>query len=332
MKINLLFLVVPLAIALCVYIVLDLQGQSEQTFFGTAETEPVVLNMQEDVLALKVFVETGMQVQKGDTLAVMYRSDIELEALANESAYRLQHLTHQTRLELLARERETIKAQANAAVSELRAKLRQIALEDSLAHSLKTAVFPGLSVDRSASASRLDALREEIAQVERVTLEKLRELDAQAAVSGKISAEKQRETQLRQRFEKSARESLVLIAPVDGYVDQLQIAPQMPVPAFQDMMRIYPLRPTKIVGFIHESTEILFHIGDPVSLSSGVRATPSIQGKIVAVSPKLVELPLRLRKFAEVRAWGREVMIQIPPDNPYYIGERITISLQSASK
>jgi hypothetical protein len=41
----------------------------------------------------------------------------------------------------------------------------------------------------------------------------------------------------------------------------------------------------------------------------------------------MTELPLRLRKFIEMRSWGREVYIGLPPENRFYISEKITINL-----
>jgi multidrug resistance efflux pump len=328
MRINLLYLLVPVAVGACAYIVNHLQGQSGHTFFGTAETEPVILSMHEDVLVREVFVGIGTEVQQGDTLAVMHRVDLEREALVNESAYRQQELGHRTRLELLASERETVRAQAEAKISALRAQISQIETGDSLDQSIKAAVFPGLNIDRTASQARIAAIREEMAQVEKILRQQLQELDVQAATGGRMTDARLLETQRLQGLEQSERRKLVLIAPIDGYVDQLNIRPDMPAPAFRDLLRIYPHRPAKVIGFIHETAVVPFQIGDSVSLVSGARSGQDIRGQIVAASPKLVELPLRLRRFAEVRAWGREVIIHIPQENPYYIGERITISLQ----
>jgi hypothetical protein len=41
----------------------------------------------------------------------------------------------------------------------------------------------------------------------------------------------------------------------------------------------------------------------------------------------MVELPIRLRKSAEIKSWGREVYVQLPPNNSFYIGEKIMLRL-----
>jgi hypothetical protein len=52
----------------------------------------------------------------------------------------------------------------------------------------------------------------------------------------------------------------------------------------------------------------------------------------VGSNPKLTELPLRLRKFIELRTWGREVFIQLPEQNGFYISEKIAIILPNLTK
>jgi hypothetical protein len=40
-----------------------------------------------------------------------------------------------------------------------------------------------------------------------------------------------------------------------------------------------------------------------------------------------VELPTRLRKNPEIKAWGREIYIDLSVENPFFIGEKIRIEL-----
>lgn len=84
------------------------------------------------------------------------------------------------------------------------------------------------------------------------------------------------------------------------------------VQAYRELFKITPSVPNKVIGFIHESAQIPFRLGDTVLLHSVTRTGLGCKGVIHAVSPKMVELPFRLRKFAEVRTWGREIYIQLP--------------------
>lgn len=332
MKINLLYLAIPAAILACAYIVRDLQGRSTQTFFGSAETEPLVLHVEEDVMVKEVFIAAGRQVRKGDTLALLYRMELDRELADIASEQRRLSSDLVSSQELLRQERATIQAKAAAQIAVLEAEINEIKVRDSIDERVKSAVYAGLKMDRTASQTAISGLRKEIELVREVMEKELNELAAEERGSTRLFQTENQTAAQRIDLQNTERRRLVLIAPVDGYVDQVNIAAGAPIPAFRDMLRIYPLRPAKVIGFIHETADIPFRIGDSVGLVSGVRPDKLVRGQITAAGPKLVELPLRLRKFAEVRAWGREVIISLPPDNPYYIGERITISLQTAEQ
>ena len=101
------------------------------------------------------------------------------------------------------------------------------------------------------------------------------------------------------------------------------------MPAFRELFRISPRNPDRVIGFLHESAEVPFQLGDTVTLASMGRIGVSSLAALHGVSPKLVELPFRLRKFTELRTWGREVYIQLPADNPFFIGEKILITVNT---
>ncbi len=68
-------------------------------------------------------------------------------------------------------------------------------------------------------------------------------------------------------------------------------------------------------------------MGSQVQLASFNRSEVVTSGIIVGVNPKMTELPLRLRKFIDLRSWGREVYISIPDTNSFYISEKVNITL-----
>jgi multidrug resistance efflux pump len=332
MKINLLYVLIPLALGACYIIVTDLQSQSEFTFIGTAETEPISLNMDEDVIVQAVYVEAGAQVEKGDTLAMMYRTDLEWEAINQNATLQQSAQDHQNRLSSIRSQKTEVEVQTLAKERELQAEMQRIELQDSLDQDFRTSIYPNLKIDRTASNQRIAALKDEINQLRSIANQELVTLDLQAKSSTQVIQNKQAETAVKQRFRAQEKNRLVLVAPISGYIDQVAITTQAMVPSYKEMLRIYPLKPNKVIGFVHENAKVPFHIGDEVSLTSGISPNQLLDGRIISSSPKLVELPLRLRKFVEVRAWGREVLIQIPAENQFYIGEKISIALKAPAK
>jgi multidrug resistance efflux pump len=329
MKINLLYLLIPIALGTCYYIVQDLQGQNGLSFVGTAETEPTVISLDQDIEVVKVFVQTGAQVRAGDTLAIFFRREIEIETQKIDAEIRQDAIELSGKAAMLNESDKKLEANFQAKIADFRAEMAALQSSDSLESALKNALFPGVKTRNQAVERKIAAIQESISFEQKIYAQDRARLRAEQQVNNQNSGSKQAYGQTRRAMQERDRARLVLIAPVSGYIDQLNISLGAQVQAYREMLRIFPTKANKCIGFIHENAVVPFHIGDTVYMASSTRPLQKAQGRIVAASPKLVELPLRLRKFIEVRAWGREVIIQMDGDNEYYIGEKIAISLNA---
>ena len=52
----------------------------------------------------------------------------------------------------------------------------------------------------------------------------------------------------------------------------------------------------------------------------------NVEGDVVGVGSRIVEYPVRLRKRQDIQIWGREVLIKIPENNAFLLGEKVRIS------
>lgn len=331
MKFNLIYLLVAAALAGCYYIVRHLQHQSINTFFGTAETEGRAVNLEYDVLLKRVYVQAGAQVRKGDTLATAYRTEFEQKTGENQLEAARLVAERDAESVLIAQEREQLLAAQAARQSELQAQIKvietELAVQSRLRNTVSERPTASPATVPNVKQQEIAALREEMTQVEKQTRQALGEVEAKLKTNTAVYQSRLRQTQGSQSFLDAERTKLVLLAPTDGYVQQVGAATGELAPAFRELFRISPRNPDKIIGFLHESAEVPFQLGDTVLLSSMGRTAVSSIAVLHGVSPKLVELPFRLRKFTEVRTWGREVYIQLPADNPFFIGEKILITL-----
>jgi multidrug resistance efflux pump len=327
-KINLLYLIVPLALGACYYIVTDIRGQSGDTFFGTAETEPKLIHIDQDVEVQRLFVKSGVSIKAGDTLAILVRRQLAETDLALAADLQKETISLQGSNAILSAELGTNEAEKAAKIAEYEAKITQIQVRDSVESALRKALFGGAPAPNKEAQQEIEALKLAIVQTGQMYALERDRISAEARANSANAGTRTQYTKSKQSQTAKDRERLVLLAPVSGYVDQLTVLEGDYVRSYTDMMRIFPIKTQKVIGFIHENADLPFQIGQKVNLVSATRATIIATGQITAASPKLVELPLRLRKFVEVRAWGREVMIQIQTENDYYIGEKVNITLQ----
>jgi multidrug resistance efflux pump len=332
MKFNLLFLLIPAAAYGCYWILTDLQGQSGQAFFATAESESRMLTFEHDVLVSTVHAEVGQQVKAGDTLATLFRAELDKTTTDRLADINQIEAERTAKSSVLEKEKDVLLAKKAAALSEIQAKIKVLQAENTVQVNLKNEIYSDPSLKKPQNALNLKqaeiaALEATLPQIEQEYTEQIRQLESQRQANQTIATAKVQQIQKDLDFVRLERSKLVLIAPMDGFVEQLNIAKNSLVPSYKDLIKINPRRPNKLIGFIHEAANVPFQLGDSVTLASATRKTVKTAGRIIGSSPRLVELPYRLRKFTEVRAWGREVYIQIPDTNRFLIGEKIMVNL-----
>jgi len=326
MKFNLLYLLIAVAAAACYWIVRDLSSQGEHIFFGAAETEGRIINVDFPALVQTLYVQPGMEVTKGDTLALLFRA--ELDRKTQEYLIEIRQLAteQQAKADLLQKDRDLLLAKQTAQTKELEADIKILETETVIQSNLKNIV--GASQSNSTGqpnlkAQQIAALQESVRQSALQMQEQLLQINTQLKTNREITQVKTAQIQQNIGFLNAEKPRLALISPIDGYIEQVNAATNEMVQPYRELFKINPQKPNKVIGFIHESTQIPFRIGDTVYLVSVSRPDKQCSARINGVSPKMVELPFRLRKFTEVRTWGREVYIQLPEDNPFFIGEKI---------
>ncbi len=328
MKFNSLYILIPLAIGGSWWITRDLLGQSAHTFFATAESEAQMLTFDHSVVVQDLRTTIGGIVKKGDTLAILFRSELDRTSLEKIAEIRQIEVENSSKNNVIAQERDLIEAKKNAQLQQIQSEIRILQTEDSLQNNLRSTVFPQSKPQPSVRQTRIAMLLQSVGDIEKQAQEQITQLQTQQKSNTQIQQSRVSGVKQDLAFVALDRQRLALIAPMDGYIEQLLVAKGSFVSAFKDMIKINPKKPNRVIGFIHETADVPFQLGDSVTLQSFSRPTVHAPSKIVGCSPKLVELPLRLRKFQELRAWGRELYLDLPDSNTFYIGEKITVTIK----
>lgn len=328
MKFNILYLLFPAALAACFWIASDFQYQSVNSFFGIAESEPRSLNFDHDIAVREVFVKTGDLVKKGDTLATFYRAELDEQSLENWSELRLTETERAAEFSIIEKEKELVRTRLSADARELQAEISLLITEDSLNTLFRGSVYSDLKpAGNKMVADKIAARRKQIDDLQNNAAEEIRILESKQAALGAVASVRNESTRAAQKQLESEKNRLFLVAPIDGYVETVLVARNALVEAFTELMKINPQSPNTVIGFIHEASDAPLAVGQEVELVSFNRPEVKCSGRITSINPKMTELPLRLRKFIEMRSWGREVFIGLPQDNRFYISEKITINL-----
>ncbi len=328
MRFNVLYILFPAAILACLWIARDFQGRQGNTFFGIAETEPRVLNFDHDLSVREVFIKAGDKIKAGDTLAIFHRAELDENEFVRQRDMLANETERAAERAVLVKEREVVQAKLKVELRELALDIKLLRTEDSIMMVYRGNLY-GQSTpqENKVVKERIDGLQKQMEDLKHQADEELLVLSAKINATDEIAAVMTNRLKGQLSMIHTERERLVLISPIDGYVESVYFSVNVMIPAHKDLVKINPDTPNKIIGFIHETNEVPLTIGSNVELASFNRPEIVTSGIIVGVNPKMTELPLRLRKFIDLRSWGREVYISIPDTNSFYISEKVNITL-----
>jgi len=116
---------------------------------------------------------------------------------------------------------------------------------------------------------------------------------------------------------------LLVFAEVEGRVGAVNFKAGEKASAFAPILTLLPLSPTIVNGFINENLHSQLKIGDRVDVASVNGSL--VQGKVMSLGARIVQIPQRLLRIQALQAWGREIVVQIPEKNSLLIGERVSV-------
>jgi hypothetical protein len=127
-------------------------------------------------------------------------------------------------------------------------------------------------------------------------------------------------------FQKEEKK-LQILAPSDGLIGNLRCKEGEHISSFNTLISFYQQNPTIVKGFVHENLILHVQVGDTLEVTSSLHPAHTVMGTVSGLGFRIVEIPERLRKRPEIKTYGREVLIQIPPDNPFLQKEKVVLNL-----
>jgi len=80
-----------------------------------------------------------------------------------------------------------------------------------------------------------------------------------------------------------------------------------------------------VKAYVHEDYLVKVEVGDQFTISSIKDVNQSYQGTVIGLGSRIVEIPARMRKVAEYKTYGREVMIRLPSESRFLQNEKLTL-------
>jgi hypothetical protein len=203
----------------------------------------------------------------------------------------------------------------------------EVEFSKSLIKDLKSIDIKESTDGSSPIEIEIEALKEELeAELKPINLELLQLKKELSSIGASSEVVKKRLEYEKDYFENETKK-LEIVAPSDGLIGNMRCKEGEHISKFNTLISFYQQNPTIVTGFVHENLILHVKIGDTLEVSSSLHPDHKGFGKVSGLGYRIVEIPERLRKRPEIKTYGREVLIEIPPNNPFLQKEKVVLNL-----
>ncbi|MCQ2123460.1 MAG: HlyD family efflux transporter periplasmic adaptor subunit [Fibrobacter sp.] len=319
-------------LSILIVIVLGIMFAGKASMFqGIAEATETTISLPSPTEVVKVHVMPGQSIHAGDTIVELNRPDLtlriteltrELDAIEGRSSLGTAEIDQK-----VAEVKADLASRSLALKSEIRNLETEYQKNKEIAAKLKSLKNSDSKSDgNDAMAMRIKSLKNELAVINANANEQIKLLKS----SGRLqkSAGKTEVENLKKELAElqKQQEELVQIAKEDWVVGSVNARDGEKLSSFAPVVTLTHKSPTLVRGYIHERMYQRMDVGETVKVRTLGGTGKAIKGKVVGLSSRIVEFPMRMWKMPEMPIHGREVIIQIPDENPFLLGEMVTIS------
>ena len=303
---------------------------SVTSFYGIAETPAAEVNFNYPIEVREIYVRAGDRVDSGQVLLVVDRARMR-EELADQD-FRIDRLRAQQ-----ASERQRVEARIHAldvqreeALAKIDAEIAQVTTERDYRRRLVESV--GGEPDGSGSTYRplddqLAALSTERDRAEASYRQRRVDLDRELALAAApAEAEVRRLTAERDFDAAQASVRFEIKAPGSGVIGAVNVKTGEHKSAFAPLMTFYEPTPNQVLSYVHEDKLLEAKLGEEVVVTSLAHPDYQARGTVTGLGSRIVSVPTRLRRLPDLAVYGREVIVSLPPDNPFLQQEKVELT------
>ncbi len=304
-------------------------NQAEE-FFGFAENRDTEVNFNYPVVVKKIHITEGQQVMNGELLFDLQRREPR-EEMAEES-FRISELRAESEAWRSEKKGDlkVKEAEYQIAQQSINDKIDELSRELEYKKRLYTGInsLKDVPLDFTTIENEIDDLHQQKSMLDSLhTLEK-NNIEQELRLGSNPFIAEIRRMEARMLYdEERLIQDIEIRAPFDGLVGNIQCKEEEHIPSFKALMNFYEPNPSMVKGFIHEDLILKVKVGDRLTIRSITNIDISIDGTVTGLGSRVVEIPVRLRKIPELKTYGREVLISVPPSNTLIQKEKVVIEV-----
>ncbi|MCB0504351.1 MAG: HlyD family efflux transporter periplasmic adaptor subunit [Cyclobacteriaceae bacterium] len=331
MKSKLFYLFILAAAATLIIVSLTAVNRSN-AIMAVVESQKMALSYHKPVTIEAIHVSAGQKITKGQLLLEVDRPDLNLDTekmltrknkvLVNKSLIKS---SYETKLELLKIELNGKTTRLNAEIGRLES---EIATKNTIHQKIKSlagdsanSTDPGFSDPDSILLQSYILERNQVAlhyqtekrRLESVFNEEIRVAELELSLIDQEMAELKVEAGELKKY-----------APFNGTIGSVNAQLQEIVPPYETILSIYEERPTTIKAYISNNSEFQLTVGNDILIESSTRKYET-HGTVIEIGARIVSYqnPGSVPGLPDL--YGREVFIQLPPENEFLYGEQVYV-------
>lgn len=317
-----------LAVATALVYLLSNPPGGTPAFYGFVESQETEINYNYPVAISEILVRPGQAVDSGQALLRLVHRELRDE-LADEP-YQLSELAAQETAWRKERQQQLdiIAGEASGKLAEIDTRITTV--EEEIAY--RQSLTEGLS-SISVPEGNYQPLRAELRQLR---AERKREAEnyrlQRAAIENELrygtAPYREQAKRLRAEADFSAineERSITLHAPAAGLIGNINCREGEFKSAFANLITFYEPHVDIVRAYVHEDQAVTVRLGDLYEVSSAGEPVERLTGTVIGLGSRIVEIPERLRKYVELRSYGREVTLSISTKNTFLQQEKVSL-------
>ncbi|MCU0398610.1 MAG: biotin/lipoyl-binding protein [Cyclobacteriaceae bacterium] len=325
MRLNAFYLLIVILFVAMLLISFQYFRGSAHSSVGITFARQNRISVERPATVKAIHVVPGQQVQAGDLLIELVSSELEINIDKLENRISDHKAEKSEKIKITQSEVAYIQAQLDLELEEIQAEIDELENELMLNRKL-TKEFAGNQkspdesnplVGKINSLIRQLSMKTEARTIRIKDVQQRHVLDMQLLDNQISLLERELEQLIREK------QNLVKHAVTNGVVENVNVKTNEQVEAYAPLLTINPVNPTTVVGYMVGKKDML-PIGSSVTIKSVDYVRAIISGKVIGYG-SVVALPDILQKSMAVKAFGREIFIEIPGENDFAVGEKVLI-------
>ena len=325
MKINAFYILVVLMVVGLFLVTRKYFNGSGEHWVGVAHAREYKLSSEKQASVMSIRVVQGQEIRAGDTLMVLASEALLQEIDKLQARIRTLQSEKTEKLKLVANDIALLSSDHAIDVKQIDNAIVQAETELRINRTLtgEDASAPGKPL--SPLEEKVKSLREETALRNRELQIKVEDLKAKSATDQSLLENQIRLLQNEYLLLEKEVKNLTKIAASDGVVESVNVKEGEQVDAYVSLMSILPRNPTSVIGYL-PAEKAFPPIGTRVQVYSYDAQGKTVDGKVIGYGA-VTALPEILQKATAIKAFGKEVFIELPLGNDFSTGEKMLIRL-----